>query len=72
LLARCIGEEIQLDGAARLRFGFAHWGIVALAGAASGRGRFLEVPVSSHGLLLDAYMQWFHIGSYRLATRFSQ
>jgi hypothetical protein len=23
-------------------------------------------------LLLDAYMQWFHIGSYRLATRFSQ
>jgi hypothetical protein len=44
LLARCIGEEIQLDGAARLRFGFAHWGIVALAGAASGRGRFLEVP----------------------------
>ena len=72
LLARCIGEEIQLDGAARLRFGFAHGGIVALAGAASGRGRFLEVPVSSHGLLLDAYMQWFHIGSYRLATRFSQ
>jgi hypothetical protein len=44
LLARCIGEEIQLDGAARLRFGFAHGGIVALAGAASGRGRFLEVP----------------------------
>jgi hypothetical protein len=23
-------------------------------------------------LLLDAYMQWFHIGSYWLATRFSQ
>jgi len=23
-------------------------------------------------LLLDAYIQWFHIGSYRLATRFSQ
>jgi len=23
-------------------------------------------------LLLDAYMQWFHIGSYRLAARFSQ
>jgi hypothetical protein len=24
------------------------------------------------GLLLDAYMQWFHIGSYRLAGFFSQ
>jgi hypothetical protein len=24
------------------------------------------------GLLLDAYMQWFHIGSYRLAGLFSQ
>jgi hypothetical protein len=23
-------------------------------------------------LLLDAYMQWFHIGSYRLAGLFSQ
>jgi hypothetical protein len=23
-------------------------------------------------LLLDAYMQWFHKGSYRLAARFSQ
>jgi len=23
-------------------------------------------------LLLDAYMQWFHIGSYRLAGFFSQ
>jgi hypothetical protein len=23
-------------------------------------------------LLLDAYMQWFHIGSYRLAVFFSQ
>jgi hypothetical protein len=23
-------------------------------------------------LLLDAYMQWFHIGSYRLAVLFSQ
>jgi hypothetical protein len=23
-------------------------------------------------LLNDAYMQWFHIGSYRLAARFSE
>ena len=44
LLARSIGEEVQLEGAARLRFGFAHPVIVALPGAASGRDRFLEVP----------------------------
>ena len=42
-LARGIGEEIQLDGAARLRLGFAHAVIVALAGVASAEG-FLEVP----------------------------
>ena len=36
VLARGIGEEVQLDGAARLRFGFAHAVIVALAGVASG------------------------------------
>ena len=36
VLARGIGEEVQLDGAARLRFGFAHAVIVALAGVPSG------------------------------------
>jgi hypothetical protein len=31
-----------------------------------------EVLLVAMALLLDAYMQWFHIGSYRLAKRFSQ
>ena len=38
----------------------------------STRGFEDEVLLVALGLLLDAYMQWFHIGSYRLATRFSQ
>jgi hypothetical protein len=29
-----------------------------------------EVLLVAMDLLLDAYMQWFHIGSYRLARRF--
>jgi len=42
-LARCIGEEVELDGAAGL--GCAHRVTVALAGAVSGgRWGFLEVP----------------------------
>ena len=42
-LARCIGEEVELDGAAGL--GCAHRVIVALAGAGLVRRRgFLEVP----------------------------
>ena len=42
-LARCIGEEVELNGAAGL--GCAHRVIVALAGAVSGgRWGFLEVP----------------------------
>ncbi len=45
VLARCIGEEVELDGAAGL--GLAHQVIVALAGAVSGgRWGFLEVPLS--------------------------
>lgn len=43
LLARCVGKEVELEGAAGLRFGFAHTVIVAWPGG-SGRGRFLEVP----------------------------
>ncbi|KZT16164.1 hypothetical protein A1D30_11680 [Acidovorax sp. GW101-3H11] len=39
-LAGSIGEEIQLEGAARLRFGFAHAAIVASTGGASGREVF--------------------------------
>lgn len=35
VLARSIGEEVELEGAARLRFGFAHAVIVALAGVVS-------------------------------------
>ena len=31
-----------------------------------------EVLLVAMDLLLDAYMQWFHIGSYRLAGLFSQ
>ena len=31
-----------------------------------------EVLLVAMGLLLDACMQWFHIGSYRLAGFFSQ
>jgi hypothetical protein len=31
-----------------------------------------EVLLVAMDLLLDAYMQWFHIGSYRLAVLFSQ
>jgi hypothetical protein len=31
-----------------------------------------EVWLVAMDLLLDADMQWFHIGSYRLAGRFSQ
>ena len=38
----------------------------------SARGFADEVLLVAMDLLLDAYMQWFHIGSYRLATRFSQ
>jgi hypothetical protein len=30
------------------------------------------VLLAAMALLLDAYMQWFHIGSYRLAGFFSQ
>ncbi|MGB3449948.1 MAG: hypothetical protein WBA58_05540, partial [Giesbergeria sp.] len=45
-LARCIGEEVELDGAAGL--GCAHRVIVALAGAGLVRRRgYLEVPGSS-------------------------
>ena len=45
VLARCVGKEVELDGAADL--GLAHRVIVALAGAGLGGGRgFLEVPVS--------------------------
>jgi hypothetical protein len=38
----------------------------------SARGFEDEVLLVAMALLLDAYMQWFHIGSYRLAARFSQ
>jgi hypothetical protein len=38
----------------------------------SARGFEDEVLLVAMDLLLDAYMQWFHIGSYRLAARFSQ
>jgi hypothetical protein len=31
-----------------------------------------DVLLVAIDLLLDAYMQWFHIGSYRLAGYFSQ
>lgn len=44
LLLRSIGEEVQLEGAARLRLGFAHAVMVGLPGAASGRDRLLEAP----------------------------
>ena len=41
VLARCIGEEIELDGAARLHLRFAHAVIVALDGVvSSGRRGF--------------------------------
>jgi hypothetical protein len=36
------------------------------------RGFEDEVLLIAMALLLDAYMQWFHIGSYRLAGHFSQ
>ena len=43
VLARCVGKEVELDGAADL--GLAHRVIVALAGAVSVEGMgFLEVP----------------------------
>jgi hypothetical protein len=38
----------------------------------SARGFEDEVLLVAMALLLDAYMQWFHIDSYRLAARFSQ
>jgi hypothetical protein len=38
----------------------------------SARGFEDEVLLVAMDLLLDAYMQWFHIGSYRLAGLFSQ
>jgi hypothetical protein len=38
----------------------------------STRGFEDEVLLVAMGLLLDDYMQWFHIGSYRLAGLFSQ
>jgi hypothetical protein len=38
----------------------------------SARGFEDEVLLVAMALLLDAYMQWFHIGSYRLAGLFSQ
>ncbi len=38
----------------------------------SARGFEDEVLLVAMALLLDAYMQWFHIGSYRLAGHFSQ
>lgn len=45
LLARIADGEIQLQGATHWCFGFAHAGIVMLAGGGrSGSGRFLEVP----------------------------
>ena len=57
VLARCVGKEVELDGAADL--GLAHRVIVALAGAVSVEGMgFLEVPqcVTSHlALVTIAY-----------------
>ena len=44
MCSRSIGKEVELEGAAGLRFGFAHAVIVALAEVVSGRDRFLEVP----------------------------
>jgi hypothetical protein len=38
----------------------------------SARGFEDDVFLVAMALLLDAYMQWFHIGSYRLAVLFSQ
>jgi hypothetical protein len=38
----------------------------------SARGFEDEVLLLAMALVLGAYMQWFHIGSYRLAARFSQ
>jgi hypothetical protein len=38
----------------------------------SARGFEDGVLLVAMALLLDAYMQWFHIGSYRLAGFFSQ
>jgi hypothetical protein len=38
----------------------------------SARGFEYEVLLIAMDLLLDAYMHWFHIGSYRLAGHFSQ
>ena len=53
VLARCVGEEVELDGAAGL--GFAHRMIVALAGAVSvGVMEFLEVPWSLILIVLGA------------------
>lgn len=42
--------------------------------ASSGLGAWQScfVLLVAMALLLDAYMQWIHIGSYRLAARFSQ
>jgi hypothetical protein len=36
----------------------------------SARGFEDEVLLVAMALLLDAYMQWFHVGSYRLAGHF--
>ena len=36
----------------------------------SARGFEDELLLVAMALLLDAYMHWFHIGSYRLARRF--
>ena len=51
VLAGSIGEEVELEGAAGLRFGFAHAVIVALAGVVSVRRRgFLEVHLRLNDL----------------------
>lgn len=48
--ARCLSEEVKLDGAAG--WGFAHRVIVALAGLASvGNRQFLEVSFSRQGVM---------------------
>ena len=45
VLARCIGQEIQSDGAVRLRF--SHRGIVAVTGEAFGLGASKLKPKGS-------------------------
>lgn len=53
VLARCVGKEVELDGAADL--GLAHRVIVALAGAVSVEGMgFLEVPWSTEQVVAVA------------------